>query len=86
MKEKEVYILDSVQGLKRPVVITNVDGIMAEKIYSTHDFDLGQSLKLMKKLGLIKKVTIFGVPGKVEKKTVKQLADLIRSTLPSKSG
>jgi len=85
LRDEEINILDVVEGLKKPEVIKNLDEVKIGKIYSTHDFDLGQSLKLMKKLGMIKKVTIFGVPEKIDKNTVKQLAALIKSSLPSKN-
>ena len=83
LQDEEINILDVVEGLKKPKVIKNIDDIKIGKIYSTHDFDLGQNLKLLKKLGLIGKVTIFGVPGRINKKTVGQLAELIKSNLPS---
>ena len=58
LHDEEINILDVVKGLKRPMIIKNMDDIVADKIYSTHDFDLGQTLKLLKKLGMIKKVKI----------------------------
>jgi len=86
LHDEEVNILDVVKGLKRPMIIKNMDDIVAGKIYSTHDFDLGQTLKLLKKLGMIKKVKIFGVPSRLNKKTIEQLAELIKSNLTSKNG
>jgi len=86
LHDEEVNILDVVKGLKRPMIIKNMDDIVAGKIYSTHDFDLGQTLKLLKKLGMIKKVKIFGVPSRLNKKTIEQLAELIKSNLTSRNG
>jgi len=85
LRDEEINILDVVEGLKKPKVIKNLDEVKIGKIYSTHDFDLGQSLKLMKKLGMVKDVTIFGVPEKIDKNIIKQLAALIKSSLPSKN-
>jgi len=86
LHDEEVNILDVVKGLKRPMIIKNMDDIVAGKIYSLHDFDLGQTLKLLKKLGMIKKVKIFGVPCGLNKKTIEQLAELIKSNLTSRNG
>lgn len=85
LRNEEINILDVVEGLKKPKVIKNIDDIKIGKIYSTHDFDLGQNLKLLKKLGLIGKVTIFGVPSRMNKKIIEQLAELIKSNLPSEN-
>jgi len=81
----EIFIMDAVKGLKKPKIITNIDDIVSKKVYSVHDFDLGQSLKLLKKLGLIKKVTIFGVPKNIDKKTVEKIAELIIQTKASEN-
>lgn len=61
----KLIIIDTVVGPKEIVVIDNLDDI--DKIesspnYSMHDFDLGFNLKLLKKIGHLQKVTIFGVP------------------------
>ena len=85
LHDEEINILDAVKGLKKPVVVRNIDEITVGKAYSMHDFDLGQTLKLLKKLGMIKKVKIFGVPCKLNKKTIEELAGLIKSNLPSRN-
>jgi len=85
LRGDKVFILDVVKGLKKPKVIKNIDDIASEKIYSMHDFDLGQSLKLLKKVGLVKNVTVFGVPEKIGKKTVEKIAEMINLTKASEN-
>jgi Ni,Fe-hydrogenase maturation factor len=80
-------IIDSVKGIKKVQLITDIDSIVTEKIYSLHDFDLGQSLKLLKKVKMIDEVKIFGIPMEMsEQKALAQLEKLIKSTLFSRSG
>lgn len=60
------------------IVIEDLDKIQLGKIYSAHDFDLGFNLKLLAKIGELKKVTIFGVPARMEEReALRQLAKLI---------
>jgi len=84
---RSLLIIDSVQGIKKVQLISNIDSIITEKIYSLHDFDLGQSLKLLKKMNMIDEVNIFGVPMKMkEQEAFSQLKKLIKSTLFSRNG
>jgi Ni,Fe-hydrogenase maturation factor len=77
--EKELNIIDSVKGIKKVELIEDVDSIVTEKIYSMHDFDLGYNLKLLKKMKMIDKVRIFGIPMKInEKEAFEQLSKIIR--------
>ena len=79
---RELSIIDSVEGIKRVTLITDIDRIKTSKIYSMHDFDLGYGLKLLKKLDYLDSVKIFGVPMKIsEKKALEQLSTLISSNL-----
>ncbi len=77
---KELAIIDTVKNMKRVRIIENIDSIEADKIYSLHDFDLGQNLKLLKKLGMIEKVRIIGVPmGMRKEEALEQVKYLLRS-------
>lgn len=70
-----LYIVDTVLGIKKVAVITDLDTIQLDKAYSAHDFDLGFNLKLLAKIGELNKVVIFGVPNKIgEKEALKQLS------------
>lgn len=80
----ELDIIDTVEGISKVTLITEKDigAITTQRIYSMHDFDLGYSLKLLKKMGYLKSFRIFGVPMKMSRKEAfKQLTALIRSTL-----
>lgn len=72
----ELYMIDTILGIKKVEVITDLDKIQLGRIYSAHDFDLGFNLKLLQKIGELKKVMIFGVPDKISKKeALKQLTE-----------
>jgi Ni,Fe-hydrogenase maturation factor len=80
--EKEMNIIDTVKGIKKVELIEDIDKIITEKIYSTHDFDLGYNLKLFKKMKMIDKVRIFGIPSEIkEKEAFEQLKKLIITNL-----
>ncbi len=79
---KILYILDSVEGIDQVEVITDIDMLLVNKIYSVHDFDLAYTLKLMKKMDMVEKVVIFGVPMKIRKdQAIRQLKQKIGSIL-----
>ena len=64
-------------------MLTDIDSIQTQKVYTMHDFDLGYSLKLLKKLKYIDSVRIFGVPMKIsEDDAFKQLVRAITANLP----
>lgn len=74
----ELIIIDTVVGIKKVTIINDIKKLETEKIYSMHDFDLAFNLKLLKKISQLGKLTIFGVPPKINKKiALKQLTELI---------
>ena len=75
---KEIIIIDAVKGIENIKIINNLDELKTTKTTTVHDFDLGNTLKLLKELGKIKQVTIVGLPygkelKKFDKENVKQL-------------
>lgn len=60
--EKELNILDVAEGIRNIMLIDDLDKLRTEKIFSMHDFDLAQNLKLMKRFGMLEKVRIIAVP------------------------
>ncbi|HSF50157.1 MAG TPA: hypothetical protein VLA74_05280 [Nitrososphaeraceae archaeon] len=79
-----IYIIDSVENIENVTIIYNIDQIeISNNFYTIHDMDLGYMLKLMKKVNMIDKVIIFGIPintlSKIE--ILNQLKEKIRSTL-----
>lgn len=59
---QELIILDSVDGIGEVKIFDDPDSFDESPRYSLHDFDLPVYLKLLKKLGKLKKVTIIGIP------------------------
>lgn len=66
--EKQVVILDTVEGIKKVEIIdeNDLDKLTLSPKTSVHDFDLGFQLKYLKKLDKLQKVTIIGLPPKGE--------------------
>lgn len=81
-----LYLIDTAQGLKKVQLLENIDQLKVEYVCSPHDFDLAYTLKLLKKIGQIKDVKIFGLPmGMDEEEAVRQLVPLLISNVASKS-
>ncbi|MFH0808094.1 MAG: hypothetical protein V1888_00550 [archaeon] len=72
-------ILDTVQNIDKLTILTSIEQLHANKVYSMHDFDLALNLKLLKKLGLIKSVKIIGMPiNTTEKEILPQLQSILK--------
>ena len=59
---QEIIIIDTVINTKKVITITEPDQISTDSVYSPHDWDLALNLKLLIKLGKIKKFLIIGLP------------------------
>jgi Ni,Fe-hydrogenase maturation factor len=70
-KNKNLYILDVVQGIHNVKLINNVDMLAKSKSLTPHDFDLAFFLKLMKQLGKINNICIIGMPMNYDKEKAK---------------
>lgn len=81
---KDLIIMDTVKNMRKVRIIENMDSIETDKIYSLHDFDLGQNLKLLKKLGMIEKVRIIGVPMGMKKHEATEQVKIILQNFLSK--
>ncbi len=80
---RDLNIIDAVEGIDRVAIISDIDSIRSSPSVSMHDFDLGYSLKLLKKLKMLDSVRIFGVPTGIGRKdALEQLSSLISSSLP----
>ncbi len=81
---EELIIIDTVMGINKVIIFNDLDKIQLDKIYSPHDLDLGFNLKLLQKIGKLKKITIFGVPSRInESKALEELITLIKQALKS---
>ena len=80
--EGNLILIDTLLNANQVSIITDIDKIRTEKSYSLHDFDLGFTLKLMKKIGKVKDIKIIGIPALIqEEEALKQLKKLIPSLL-----
>ncbi|MCS7109262.1 MAG: hypothetical protein NZ903_00500 [Candidatus Micrarchaeota archaeon] len=85
--EKELNIIDTAEGLKEVSLITDLDSICESKRISLHDFDLAMTLKIMKKIGKIKKIRIIAIPKNYSKnksgkeKAIKETIKMIREAI-----
>ena len=71
---KELVIIDTIEGIDEVVLMDDIDKIQTAPLYSMHDFDLGFNLKLLRKIGALERIKIIGVPMEGnEQKTFEQL-------------
>jgi len=83
-ENKELIMIDTVANVKRVIVINDIEKIKTSKIYSAHDFDLAFNIKLLKKIGKLNKITIFGIPQGIKKQeALLQLVPKIKEYLKS---
>jgi hypothetical protein len=75
----ELFIIDTVQGLKKVEVFTTLEKFQPSPHVTMHDFDLGAQLNWLKKLGVLPKFTIFGIPENIsETAALNQLNSLLQ--------
>ncbi len=78
---KKLIIIDTIINTKKIIVIDDlnkIDKIESNPNCSMHDFDLGFNLKLLKKIGDLKEILLFGLPPKINKNiALKKLYTLI---------
>lgn len=60
--EENSVIIDTVVGIDKITLFTDIDQFTGHKLISPHDYDLGFHLKFLKKMGKIKNLKIMGVP------------------------
>ena len=76
---KDLTIIDTVEGIDKVMILSNIEQLHANKIFSMHDFDLAYNLKLLKKIGKIDSVKIIGVPMNIsEDEALDQIQSILR--------
>jgi len=75
-EEDELLILDVVNNIEKPIMITEVSQLKTRKLVSFHDFDVSFVLQLMKNMGTDKKIKIIGIP---QRGNVKKIANEVKS-------
>ena len=80
-------ILDVVKGIDGVKVFDDVDKLVDERRVSLHDYDVAMELKLLNKLGKIKKLKIVGVEmGMEEKKALEGIIKVLGKIIPRQPG
>ncbi len=78
---EEITLLDTVQGIGEVTVFHGMDSFSQSPRFSMHDFDLPVYLRLLTKMGMVKKVTIIGVPETGKEDTLRQAEEAISGLL-----
>ncbi|NYZ74730.1 hypothetical protein H0O03_00500 [Candidatus Micrarchaeota archaeon] len=60
--ERDLIVLDVVQGLKKTRVIEDLSEFVDASPSSMHDFDAGFFLKIAKESGVVERVRVIGLP------------------------
>ncbi|MCS7123422.1 MAG: hypothetical protein RMJ17_02510 [Candidatus Aenigmarchaeota archaeon] len=58
----EIVLIDVAKGIKKVELIESLDKLEVKKLYSLHDYDIAYELKLLEKIGKVKKVKIIAIP------------------------
>lgn len=75
---EEMVMIDTVAGIDRVTVFSDLDRFVSAPRLTLHDFDLGSYLKYLKKLGKLKNIKIIGVPPTMsEELTLKQTTAML---------
>ena len=67
---QDLLLIDSVIGIDKVTIFHDLDFFAYSPRVTVHDYDLPINLKLMQKLGKIKKFTIIGVPANGNKQKI----------------
>lgn len=78
---RELKIMDVVEGIDRVKLISfppeSTNRLEMNKPFSLHDFDLAHNLKILKKMNMIDKAEILGIPPKLSKEEAVNQSQLI---------
>jgi len=75
----DVFILDTVKGIKDVCIIYDLNLLRNRKIFTLHDFDLGFFLKLLNNVKKMKNIKIIGIPvGYQENEAEKKIEKILR--------
>ena len=85
--ESGIIIMDGCGGISKPTRLS-IEDIRNRHAVTTHDVDLGLTLKLFKKSGRIQDASIVGIPVKAKpnKKTVEMVRKLLVESYIEKTG
>ncbi len=80
-----MIIIDTVVGIEKCTVFNDLSTFMAAPRITCHDFDAYANLVLLKKVGQVKGVTIFGVPATCTKEDARTWLIEMLDTLVTKN-
>ena len=58
----KIIIIDTVINTDKVIIVSDINKLNTQDVYSPHDWDLALNLRLLYKLGKIKKIQIIGIP------------------------
>lgn len=80
---RKLVAIDAAAGIRKAKLLDNLDSISAKPGLSSHGFDLGFQLKLLKKARRLDSVKIIAIPLGCEiENAVREVRELLRSILP----
>lgn len=84
--QKHLYIIDTVQGVKRVSIFRDPAIMKKRSGVTVHDFDLATMLILLKKLGKLPPLLIIGIPPHLKEETaLRQVKAKIQSNVFSEN-
>lgn len=76
---RELEVLDTVCGINRVTVFTDLSHFTDSPKLTVHDFDVLDHLQLLQKLGKIEKLRIVGIPPEMsEKEALKEVVAILQ--------
>jgi len=80
--KEELVILDAVRGLGNVRVFDSADEFKKVKSLTAHDMDIGNTLMILKEMGMLGKVKVIGIPAASDPiKSVKEVRKILSSQL-----
>src|SRR3972149_7848214 len=77
--EEQLWILDTVQGVNDVTIIDNPSVFTSHTALSVHNYDLALDLKLLLKLGKVKKIKVIAIPQNMSKEVAQDRVSKIIS-------
>lgn len=80
----ELTIIDTAEGIENVTVFDDLAVFQSSPRISLHDFDALANIRLLQKIGKIKKTKIIGLPPTIsEKKALREITKLLSSLSPA---
>ncbi len=84
---EELVVIDTVVGIDGPRVFTSLKNFVSGPRVSIHDFDAFTNMRLLEKLGRLKRVRIIGLPPEcTEAEAISAVSDALRQEKRTSDG